>query len=187
MIKVLEADRIVGLTHVTQLAWLGEKASKAQMVLEVGSYRGRSTKVLCDNCPGTVTAVDTWRGSPGLEDELGFLMEISGDPDWLYHEFLHNMQGTPNLEIIRGSSGYAAGLMTRSGRKFDMIFLDGLHDYQSVRDDISAWWPLVSDSGMMCGHDFDFPDVAKAIRSCFPEFPEGNHGSIWAVYKGKKP
>lgn len=182
-IHILAADRIPGMMHVTQLLWLAGQAAQRSRILEVGSWRGRSTRALCDNTSGIVTAVDTWLGAPGLEDELTTLCAVSGDPDWLFHEFQRNLADARNLRVIRKPSLTTAADLARSGESFDMIFLDGLHDHASVVADIRAWWPLVSAPGLLCGHDLEFPDVASAVRECFPGFPADESGTIWAVKK----
>lgn len=185
-LKILPADRVVGFMHITQLTWLATRAALATSIVEIGSYRGRSTRALCDNCPGKVTAVDTWRGSPGLEDELELFISLSQDPEWLYHEFLYNTRDSTNLEILRMSSLAAAAQMRLEHRCFDMIFIDALHDYSSVRADIRAWLPLLVNGGLMCGHDLRFQEVGRAVRDAFPGFsPIGDdEPDLWAVCKG---
>ncbi len=184
MRKIISADRIPGMMPAPQLDYLAEQASLHQRVVEIGCWRGRSTRALCDNCPGTVTAVDTWLGSPGLEDEILFMEEISQDPDWLYHEFQHNLAGVTNLEIVRKSSLVAANFFAmEKKRTFDFIFIDGLHDYENVKRDISAWLALLETGGVMAGHDFGFPEVKKAVLDVFPEFPVDGIADIWVIDK----
>jgi hypothetical protein len=46
------------------------------------------------------------------------------------------------------------------------VYLDGMHDYESVRADIRAWWPLLNkDNSLLAGHDFDdeHPGVKQAV------------------------
>lgn len=38
--------------------------------------------------------------------------------------------------------------------QLDFVYIDGLHDYKSVMDDIIAWYPLVREGGVVGGHDF---------------------------------
>ena len=39
-------------------------------------------------------------------------------------------------------------------RTIDFVYLDARHDYQSVVEDICAWFPLVSPGGILAGHDY---------------------------------
>ncbi len=46
---------------------------------------------------------------------------------------------------------------------FDYVYIDGLHDYANVFQDLNSWYPKVKMEGMMAGHDWWFGDVKKAI------------------------
>ena len=47
----------------------------------------------------------------------------------------------------------------------DFVYLDGLHDFESVSRDIEAWYPKVRKNGIISGHDYhpDLPDVIRAV------------------------
>ena len=36
----------------------------------------------------------------------------------------------------------------------DFVYIDGLHDFGSVKQDIAAWWPKVKVGGFIGGHDY---------------------------------
>ena len=183
-IVLLPADRIPGYMPATFLRWLAEQASVHTAIVEIGCWRGRSTRVLCDNTPGHVTAVDTWLGSPGLEGDISIMAEAHNDPDWLYHEFQRNLAGATNLSIVRQSSLDAAAALRARGQTFDMIFIDALHDYESVKADLKAWYPLLRKPGLFCGHDFDYGEVYKAVTEAIPGLakqPGDEPSGIWAA------
>lgn len=37
----------------------------------------------------------------------------------------------------------------------EFVYIDGPHDYESVKADLELWWPRVSHNGILAGHDFD--------------------------------
>lgn len=159
---------------------LAIKALSCANIAEIGCWRGRTTKVLCDNCPGIVYAVDTWEGSPELIEELNFMREQSGDPDWLFHEFEGNLAGAGNLQIVRSLSLDAA--KTFPAKFFDMVFIDAAHDYESVKADILAWYPLVRSGGLLMGDDYECEYVRKAVDQFFILENPVPETRLWGVY-----
>jgi len=54
--------------------------------------------------------------------------------------------------MLRGRSSDFAGML--EGKDFDFIFIDGAHDYDSVRYDIKVAFSALKPGGFLCGHDF---------------------------------
>ena len=46
----------------------------------------------------------------------------------------------------------------------DLVFIDGLHTYKGVWDDIREWMPKVRAGGILVGHDYYVPSVARAVN-----------------------
>lgn len=76
----------------------------------------------------------------------------------------------------------------------DLIFIDGEHSYEAVKNDIEAYLPLVRKGGIICGHDyleFNQPGygVNKAVEEMFDVFAleddvlENGKLKIWWTYK----
>lgn len=179
--NLVRAERVQGMMPSDYLKWFGEQAETHNSIVEIGCFRGRTTTAFCDNCKGTVTAVDTWQGSPGLMEYLELMQKETGDPDWLFHEFLYNMADFKNLEVVRMASLDAAAFLQERGRQFDMIFIDGLHDYDNVKADILAWLPLLGPNGLMCGHDYQYKDVRHAVTEIFPSITGPSDSDMWVV------
>jgi hypothetical protein len=53
---------IPGWMSAADLQWLGEQAKSKDIIVELGSYQGRSTRALGDNVRVCVFAVDDWQG-----------------------------------------------------------------------------------------------------------------------------
>ena len=49
----------------------------------------------------------------------------------------------------------------------DLVMLDASHDYDSIRDDIAAWWPKVKQRGVLAGDDYAWPGVQQAVTEAF--------------------
>ncbi len=183
--KTLMASVLKGWMANKELYWLAEQAQKHTNILEIGSYHWRSTRALADNTKGVVHAVDTWRGS---EEHQGLPDNVNS-----YKQFCINLQ-----DLLAGPAYKVRPLVMDSvkaaqhfnGDKFDMIFIDGAHDYDSVKADIAAWKPHLADGGLLCGHDYGtvFSEIAdgskfgvtKAVDELLPNVKRGPH-TLWYV------
>ena len=165
--NIERAKSIEGWMSDQELTYLAEVASKSNMIVEIGSWMGRSTSAIAANTSGTVYAVDTWKGT----HEQGGALD-GKDDDWLINQFIQNTRGLDNIRIMQNTSIEAAHGFELQGRKFDMIFLDAAHDYDNVSTDIKAWLPLLTKNGVFCGHDYhgNWQGVKQAVEELIGRF-----------------
>lgn len=178
IIDISKAERIPGWMGIPELEWLASKASRREKIVEVGCWRGRTTRALADNAKGKVWAVDTWAGNTEHHAELA-----EHSRGWLWNEFRNNTRDLDDkLYICVGFSTSIAQTFAENGMKVDMVFLDAAHDYRSVKADILAWRPLLSNFGLLAGHDYadEWPGVRKAVTELIPRFSLPV-GSIWVA------
>lgn len=175
------ALKVPGWMWLDELAWLAEQAHRHQRILEIGSWRGRSARAMADNTTGLVTCVDGFFGSPkdtpnGMYPDMAETLR-GKDPDWIFNEFMQNAGFLPNVRVFRAPSPGAAELL--KDEKFDFIFIDAGHDYESVKADILAWRPLLSEGGLFSGHDYSLCEgVQRAVDELVPNVRFAA-GSIW--------
>lgn len=163
-IDIERALTISGYMSHKELSWLAGQAGGRKRIAEIGSWMGRSTRAMAENTTGIVYAVDTWLGSPEL------MAELKDKPsDWLFNQFRANTKDLLNIRVYPMPSIDAAHLFKATGVLFDMIFIDGAHDFDSARADILAWRPLLAEHGLFCGHDYLFPTVAMAVDELVPD------------------
>jgi hypothetical protein len=166
---------IEGWMERDELIWLYETASTMSSVVEVGCWKGRSTRALLEGCKGTVHAVDHFQGSPGENRN-------EGDPHYeaklvdIYSVFINNLMRYSNLVVHKMPSHHAANYVLNQGKSIDMVFLDGAHDEISVEEDIDCWTPIAS--RIICGHDYEQVDVGNAVRAKFGSSLQ-IYGRIW--------
>ena len=159
---------IPGWMTTQELSLLRELAAQSDSVVEVGCWKGRSTKELLESCKGTVYAVDHWQGSPC--DLSSSLVKLGGVKD----NFIKNVGSYPNLQVIEGDSVAVANQF--NGIRVDMVFIDAGHEYEEVKADIEAWLPRCK--RFLCGHDYGVsPGVTQAVTEKFGEVQVV--GSIW--------
>jgi hypothetical protein len=181
-IDVMNLDKnengIDGWASETELKILSNFASRSDSIVEVGCWKGRSTKELLESCNGNVYAVDSWKGSPNDMTNVMAGMDLGVEA-----AFKKNVGHYSNLKILKGSSVDMA--KTFNGNKVDMVYIDAGHTYEEVKSDIETWLPKCNK--FIVGHDYqeDFPGVKQAVDEIFGEV--NTIDTIWWVdLKGGK-
>jgi hypothetical protein len=93
----------------------------------------------------------------------------------------------PEVDFWFKTSKQAAKLMFNED--FDLVFLDALHDYEHVLEDIRLWQPKIRKGGILCGDNYDqahCEGVKQAVGEVFGDKVElreiGKKGvKIWVV------
>ena len=97
----------------------------------------------------TVTCIDPWNYETGKV--------MCGEEE--YQEFLENIEpvrgGNGRLTVIRNISTMASKEVGNT----DMVFIDGDHSYESVKEDIVTWLPKTN--RLICGHDYS-DDISRS-------------------------
>lgn len=133
-------------------------AKGLKTAIEIGTDRGIFARQF----------LDRWHGE----------MLYCVDPYLSYHEMRWDRTGDLMLAVahlaphasrvrfIRALSSSAAiyfeegePLPTQVG----FIYIDGSHDHESVRNDLSLWWPRLLPGGVFAGDDYQMPPVRNAV------------------------
>lgn len=167
-------DRVSSPAHFVEVGtWKGKSAS--YMAVEI-IKSGKNIKFDC---------VDTWKGS---EEHLSSYIKTVDDEENLYKEFLHNIAPVKHvITPVRMPSTEASKLYPNES--LDFVFIDAGHDYQSVTDDLTNWYPKIKTGGIIAGHDYfsEWPEVVLAVNDFFltknkPLFANRDEVS-WVHYK----
>jgi len=152
------------------LVWLAEQSAKCKRIVEVGCYRGRSTRAMIDNSRAHIWCLDSWSGThTTADDHVRFLTNVQDSLDRLTILKMDSVKGTKKL-LKRFGPGH-----------FDLMFIDACHDYKCVRADIIACRPLVRRGGILAGHDYanGWPGVRRAVNELVPDKQIVPKGAIW--------
>ncbi len=164
---------IEGYMVLIEAQWLYLAAKEMGSIVEIGSYFGKSSHALLSGCPGNVTCVDLWSALDWKENDTPEMAQAR------FEKFVENTNQFWNRSIKRANSLDA--VKDFADKSVDMVFIDGDHSYQAVKDDIAAWLPKARK--LICGHDYNFygwPDVKKAVDEIFGERVK-TCGTIWYV------
>lgn len=178
MVGIDKALEIEGWTTPAELGWLRKMALGANsgaLIVEVGSWKGRSTVALAVD-HARLFCVDTFQGSPS--DETGELAR----KEFIYGIFDRNMArlGLHPWVIAKPSVVAARRFVDRS---VAMLFLDA--DKTQLEADLDAWLPRVEPGGIVAGHDYHdprWPNVPLALKPYRPFVVPDT--SIWWFGKG---
>ena len=124
------------------------KRKKISNFLEIGFNSGILNTILNKSFKfEQIVAIDT------------FTSEISST------DLLANLK-RKNLVLVCGSSNKKENLQTiKKFQPYDLIFVDGSHEYNDVKKDLNNYCKMLSDDGILVAHDIhslEFPGVNKA-------------------------
>ena len=177
------AGKLAGYMSPNELRWLANQAKDAEVIIELGSWKGRSTKALAMATSGTVYAVDNWGGNSG-DDETGIESREKGAAV-IRAEFEANLAeeiASGKVRIIDCDHAVAGHELLEQlvGKRADLIFIDGDHTKEAVTRDIMAMKPFVKPGGKLCGHDFSPLEIGvmEAVNENLTD-PEVVADSIW--------
>ena len=166
--KLLQlVDSIPGFLSPPEIEFLYHRArmvKQGHSIVEIGSYRGRSTVALALGAPSGVRvyAIDSHiYGDPTRED--------SGPERQA--EFYDNVLNTGvghRVAAVTLRSVEAAAAWRIRKEPVGLLFVDGCHLYDSIRQDLDAWLPLTAPGADIILHDYiisvDHPGVEKAAN-----------------------
>jgi hypothetical protein len=177
---------------------VAEQLEDGDVIAEVGVMYGHSVAFMAEclrrqNKNVKYYVIDRWDdiGVPefhvsndvALTAQFGpnYTEDIKADPNLFYKKFLRNMSETGNLPYItplKLSSVEAAEFVSDNTLKF--CFIDAMHTYEAVRDDIDVWKKKVISNGILAGHDYPWDGVKKAVDETFPNV--NVIGTSWWTY-----
>ena len=132
-------------------------------IVEIGSFRGRSTIVLASAAPDGVqiVAIDPHAGNDRGPQEIdGFQDEASDD----HAVFLANLERAGVADRVRHLRMFSDEAHAHVDGQVDVLYIDGAHRYAPALSDIRSWGDRVAEGGTMLIHDsFSSIGVTAAI------------------------
>lgn len=185
---------------------LGGDFKEPLRILEIGTWKGGSAAVMIVAAGRDVEmfCVDTWQGNAG---EWNFEIAKNYDVGFMFLKNMTLLGFMDRVHMIRCESHQAVKLF--KDKDFHMIFIDGDHRYEGVKQDIEDWWSKLKVNGIMAGHDMNVdywdkpeeidanikevtinqyhPGVTKAVYEMFGRgyyTRRKDEGTVWYVTKG---
>jgi predicted O-methyltransferase YrrM len=140
-----------------------ERVAAGGRVVEIGSFRGRSTIVLARAAPGagSIVAIDPHAGNDRGPQELSGFQDAAA----LDHEaFNRNLERAGVRDRVTHVRAFSSDAHDDVDGQIDLLYIDGAHRYGPARDDIRTWGDRVRPDGTMLIHDsFSSIGVTLAI------------------------
>jgi len=129
-------------------------------IVEIGSWKGKSTICLArGSLAGHKTkihAIDPHTGSPEHSKQFGVV--------WTFDQFRHNIENAGVTEMVIPHVDYSDAVARKFDEPVELVFVDGLHEYEGVKIDFDSWFPKVIEHGTMAFHDTTcWPGVLKVM------------------------
>jgi len=146
--------------------YLLAKGRKGGRVVEIGSWKGRSTIMLAAGCSDReeqphdimrkVWAIDTFQGSAEHQ---------ANGPVWTFDEFKNNIKKAGLDDWVNPLVGFSADHAKVYNKvAIGLLFIDGAHDYASVRNDLYLWWPYLMVGGTVALHDCNWSGPGRVMQ-----------------------
>lgn len=167
----MRAQMLAGLTGLiseevgNRLAELARDVPRSLAIVELGSFKGKSTAYLAEGARlghhAHVWAVDPWDLPGNPSGRHGFasfgVMEK-------FYEQLGSMSLLEGVSAIREFSTVFASFW--KGPQVGLLYIDGSHVYSDVKEDYEAWSPHLASGATVVFDDYDTeknPGVKKFV------------------------
>jgi hypothetical protein len=174
--KILQGSRVL----IYQIADAVFKTSNiSPCIIELGVLDGANAEVINQiMAPKELVLIDAWSTSSfndyetnndhrtWVNDMSEYAGYFQGSPkeqatfDQLYQKTIDRFEGKPNVRVIKGNSRAAMQAIAKfRPEKFDLIYVDAGHQYETVLDDLMDYSELLKDDGFFqlndCCHSPD--------------------------------
>lgn len=171
----MNPDDLVGLMNPgigDHLSHLAEQVPDDLAIVEVGSFRGKSTAYLAAGARrgggAKVHAVDPWDLPGNPYGKHGF---SAPEVREAFEAQLRACRLWSQVVPHRAFSVDAARLW--DGQKISLLFIDGDHSESAVRNDVRAWTPHLAADHVIAFDDYRTkrnPGVEAVVRSMCPPY-----------------
>lgn len=157
-----------------------KNTTQNSIVCEIGSFAGVSSELFSLYCK-EIHCVDSWEKF----DEIWWMTDYIEQAEKLFDNVMNR---SSNIRKIKKTSEEAS--KDYPDEYFDLVYIDGAHDYDNVKKDILNWLPKVKENGVISGHDYyafqsnTDTDVKKILDELFKGIDVKIYSdSSWSVKK----
>lgn len=158
-LRMFYQDEFFGINTTQGLMDLiDENVTRDTVMAEIGCFCGVSTGCFANKCK-TLYAIDRWEPYQDIPSDIN--ME---DAERTFDSLL-----LKHSNIIKCKGNSCEKFKDFENEFFDLIYIDGDHSYNGVKQDIENWIPKIKKEGIICGHDYNnhvYNVVNEIFESC---------------------
>ena len=165
IIKFDTVTQAFGVESVFKCSGYGLGAMVATMqnpkVIEIGCDIGDTTQFLLDSNPSLeLVGIDPY------ENYVDWNGNNLNEREQVYNRFVERLKGYVNrFSLYRKYSDDIHQIL--GDESFDLIFIDGLHEYNQLTKDCANYYPKLKEGGIFAGHDYN---AIAGVRQAADEF-----------------
>lgn len=146
--------------------------AKNRRCVEIGSYKGKSANYIA-SVADSLICIDTFSADDGGQTQENNITTFDA--------FRANTKLYDNIIPVVGSSFDVHRILVEN--HFEFLFIDGMHDYLSVKKDLLNFVPKLKAGSVIVFHDYD--EAWQGVIDCVDEFfgtPDELHGSAAVIF-----
>ena len=125
-------------------------ASHSLTMAEIGSYKGESAEIfLSTGKVSKIYCVDPWKQYYDDDDGAAFTDMVKVEADF---DARHG--GDSRVVKVKGTIETLVELISNTGVRLDVVYVDGCHTYEAVKHDIKVAMECLKPSMAIAGHDY---------------------------------
>jgi hypothetical protein len=161
---VADLDGWMTAAQGQRLCDAARRSGPGARIVEIGSFRGKSTVVLASAAPeaAEVIAIDPHAGTDRGPNEISGFDEAAEDDFAVFHANLNAYGLKERVHHVREFSDRAHSSVEDP---IDLLYIDGAHRYRPAVTDITEWGHRVSDGGTLLIHDA-FSSIGVTLAVC---------------------
>lgn len=161
---VVDLDGWMTAAQGERLCAAAGRSMPGSRIVEIGSFRGKSTVVLAASAPegAEVIAIDPHAGTDRGPNEISGFDRAAEDDFAVFHGNLESFGVAARVRHVREFSDRAHEAVEDP---IAVLYIDGAHRYRPALADITHWGRRVNDGGTLLIHDA-FSSIGVTLAIC---------------------
>lgn len=139
------------------------KRGLLNVAIEIGTDKAAFARSLMRQWRGKLLiCIDPWADAPA--DYRDVLANRPRLADFLIAmNVLSEFSGRVQVLQMTSDAARSHPQVADHAGRVSFVYVDGNHAIEFVRRDIAGYWPLMAPDGILAGHDWDAPEVRRAV------------------------